>query len=510
MADHEVYKIDARKAVTTNIAKLTEAVSAAENTFITIVLSCQEHNLITPNFSKELRDNFTGKSTQLRATDLINNIETVVGSRPDCLDAFLSILVNKGGIPGTEAARAVAETYSHDLPICRDALASDDSALERKRSNEDENSITFHTCQQLPKASSLVDLLKPCNISMECLQMKFTDDLLVLLALEGQTVENVASYFRMEDYIDKIEEYKSENGKIVSILSMWKETKGRNATYFTVIDVLFLSGQQEIAKSIAVNLQKKYNIPSSPPINAVVPFRPEHSFGNWNEFDASQKERIKNRLRVENKDIIVCFNRTFLDIMKSFKERNVDSDLLRMCLKLELKALKNPEVISELKNAHSVSDVFDFIDEIGCDWINYHLLDVLACQYGCDKDRQLMNIYVKKLWSYLQRSLYRIPPESFGPVQSPSTSISTYHFVLPVADGIDISGQQLKKIELLLANKLEIAPFHIQIEIRIGSIIIHFIIDKQVLKDKKDKLALFNKDVYDDDTYYMNVNLLFR
>jgi hypothetical protein len=336
--------------------------------------------------------------------------------------------------------------------------------------------------------------------------MKFTDDLLVLLALEGQTVENVASYFRMEDYIDKIEEYKSENGKIVSILSMWKETKGRNATYFTVIDVLFLSGQQEIAKSIAVNLQKKYNIPSSPPINAVVPFRPEHSFGNWNEFDASQKERIKNRLRVENKDIIVCFNRTFLDIMKSFKERNVDSDLLRMCLKLELKALKNPEVISELKNAHSVSDVFDFIDEIGCDWINYHLLDVLACQYGCDKDRQLMNIYVKKLWSYLQRSLYRIPPESFGPVQSPSTSISTYHFVLPVADGIDISGQQLKKIELLLANKLEIAPFHIQIEIRIGSIIIHFIIDKQLLRDdddRTDKLANFKKENKFNDSIYL-------
>jgi hypothetical protein len=482
---------DAVQSITKSIARLNEAISLAEGIHHIIVLACEQQGLITPQFSKELLNPW--KSTQARATDLINCIQTVVGYRPECLDEFLSILVVKGGILGLEVAGSVAKDYPHYLPKYREAYEAMSRVPKKIRSlavTEEVHHISI---------PSVTDFCNTYGIDMDCLQMTFTDDLLVLLALEGQKVEDVAGYFDMEDYINQIDESQSANGKIMSILSKWKETKGDNVSYLAVIETLLQHRCLNIAKLIARSIKKKY----CNTYGCSVLFKPEKSFSNWNDFDDDHKVRIRNSLREENDKIMDLFGETFLDILHSIKEQETDIRLLQLCLEVKLKNISSSS-LNGLKQTKDVIDIFKFIRSIGCNWFNYHLLDVLTYHYGGDEDKQMMSDYVKRLWAYLQRSLYRIPPESFGPSQI----TDAYHFILPIADGNDMSGQQLKHIQLMLAEKLEIPP-HMQIEIRPGSIMIHFIVSEELFNNSNhNRLDGFTKDADNDRMYYINVEWL--
>jgi hypothetical protein len=498
----------AGSAVSKNIERLTSAISVSEPTLRSVVLACQQEGLITSDNSKALLDTFIGKSTQARATDLINCIQGLVSYTPEYLDDFLRILVVKGGRLGGEVARSVASLVSpnkQELPKYDGAIAPVESILGDEKNNAEIMTDSEATCNPATTKLSVAELLEPpYNINLECLRKKFTDDLLVLLALEGQQPQDVARYFNMEDCctVNQLEE-KSENGQIVSILSTWKERKGNDATYLNLIVILIQNNCPEIAKSIAFSVQRKYNIVCNSVNAANGSFRLEKSYSNWNDFDENHKERIRNSLRDQNNEIIGCFNETFLNILKSFRERNVDPDELKMCLKLQLKKIKYDD--SKLQQINKVVKIFDFIDDIGCDWLNYHLLDFMTSIHGNDKDKQSMISYVKKLWVYLQRSLYRIPPESFGPLKK--FPDHAYHFVLPVQDGDDISGQQLIQIQLMLAKKLEI-PSHIQMEIKPGSIIIYFFVNNEIFTNDDARLKDFTRNLQNDSTYYINVNWL--
>jgi hypothetical protein len=102
----------AGSAVSKNIERLTSAISVSEPTLRSVVLACQQEGLITSDNSKALLDTFIGKSTQARATDLINCIQGLVSYTPEYLDDFLRILVVKGGRLGGEVARSVASLVS--------------------------------------------------------------------------------------------------------------------------------------------------------------------------------------------------------------------------------------------------------------------------------------------------------------------------------------------------------------------------------------------------------------
>jgi hypothetical protein len=340
----------------------------------------------------------------------------------------------------------------------------------------------------------------PSDIDIQIYQpyfnMKFTDDLLVLLALEDLKPEDAVCVFGMEDdpFINRILQLDCNSTKIETMYSMWKEKIANDVTYSIIIEALLRNNHHVIAQSIGESLKEKYLKPED-----ITHFQPEQSYPNWDGFNNREKEYIKRILRNEMTEITKYFNKTFIAILRSFKEAHRNHcDELIITLNKELKTSIS------LKQIHEVRDVFKFIEKKGCDWINYHLLDMLTYHHGTEEDKLQMKDYVKKLWTYLQRSLYKIPLPS---CEATIAEIHEYHFILPVKGKGDICGQQMKQIQLMLMEKLNIhvSESHIEIKDRSDGIFIHYVVNSI---DHDDRLTEFIKDTGNDNIYYIDVKWL--
>ena len=323
--------------------------------------------------------------------------------------------------------------------------------------------------------------------------MKFTDDLLILLTLQIKNMEEIAPHFDMsEDEIWQIKRDKNgnENGRVVSMLSKWKERNRDRATCLSLVNIFSECGHLEIIESIISNIRKKYSATDT--YTCTLPFDPV-TYPNWKYLSESDKEHIRNELRDEAIKVKDAFATTFSDIHESFVERKVDHHQVIAHVKLHESSYKAKCLFPELNNKTEYNEITVvmrfFADK--CDWIDYHLLDVVTKKYGSDKDKNALSTYINDdLWPYLQRSLYEIPPEFVG---SHSVSTRMYHFTLPITEDDIITGQQLPQIKLLLSKKLQVQLQHIHIKFETGSIIVHFLVDKQLFDTNDIRLSGFVK-----------------
>ena len=315
--------------------------------------------------------------------------------------------------------------------------------------------------------------------------MRFTDDLLILLTLQIQNMKEIAPHFGMsEDDIQQIHgETSEDNGRVVSMLSKWRERKGKRATCRLLVTVLCESGHWDIIELIISSIRNKY-IPSSAAVT--VPFNPV-TFPTWSRLSESDKEVIRNRLRRENIKVREHFAQMFKSIQSSF--RGVDHVEVLNYLAVKPDTEHIDDWASKDKEINNIFGVFNVMLQKGCNWLNYHLLDILVRGFGSDECKVKMADYIQNvLWPYLQRSLYEIPPESVGYQSIPN---NVYNFVLTVKESesyMYITGQQLKQIQLLVAKKLQVPVEYVRIEFTTGSIIVHFLVDKQVVDIKNIKL----------------------
>ena len=330
--------------------------------------------------------------------------------------------------------------------------------------------------------------------------MKFTDDLLILLTLKIEKMEEIAPYFVSEDEIWQIkrDENGDENGKVVSMLSIWRERNRDRATCLSLVNIFSKIGHKDIIDSIISNIHQKYISDSAADTyTCTFPFNPV-TYPNWDSFSDNHKENIRNKLRNEANKVKKCFATTFSGIHKSFVERKVDHNQVIAHVELlqpfeceyqtYFESLP-PDDEKEKDKTPQISVVFRFFTH-KCNWIDYHLLDAVTEIYGSDEDKSAMITYInKKLWVFLQRSLYEIPPDVVG---SHSVSARMYHFILPIAKDI-INGQQLQHIKLLLSEKLQVQLQHIHVEFKTGSIIVHFLVDKQLFDTNDIRLSGFIK-----------------
>ena len=206
------------------------------------------------------------------------------------------------------------------------------------------------------------------------------------------------------------------------------------------------------------------------------------------ESQYSQKEAICNRLRDENHHVGDNFAEILADIQDSFDDREVSHT--KVVNYLAVKTRKS-DWINKLKKMSSIEDLFTVLIEEGCNWLNYHYLDIVTSRFGSDIDKAKMTDYVKKLWLYLQRSLYEIPPEFVKCHQKKAKVF--YHFVIPVDYGNNeekVTGEDVKLIQKMLADALDLQFEDIHIEVQRGSIILHFLIDEQLLDLEYKKVLL--------------------
>ena len=98
-----------KEAVRKNLVDLNSALSAHPDTFRSIVIMCEQKGLITTGVSSGLLDTLTGRSTQDRANQLVRDLQTTIELKPECLDTFLCILKQKGGVAGCTVAQNIAK-----------------------------------------------------------------------------------------------------------------------------------------------------------------------------------------------------------------------------------------------------------------------------------------------------------------------------------------------------------------------------------------------------------------
>ena len=339
--------------------------------------------------------------------------------------------------------------------------------------------------------------------------MKFTNDLLILLTLQIQNMEKIAPHFGMSEHdIQQIKTEKSNNGRVVSMLSKWRERNREGATCLSLIKIFNRRGDLTIIDSIISSIRNKC-IPS--PAAVTVPFDPL-TYPDWNSRSDSEKEIIRNNLREETERVQNVFAKTFANIHDSFVKRQVDHLQVIAYLKLKCPSKANslfPEIEHVQEKYHNINVLFMYFSD-KCDWIDYHLLDAVTETYGSKEDKIAMTSYIhNELWPYLQRSLYEVPPESVGCHSLPTEA---YHFALPAlvkegdeGDEVRINGQQLGQIKLLVAKLLRVPLEQTHIEFTRGSLIVHFVVDKQLFDIKDIKLFGFIRSDKPN-TYYLDID----
>ena len=306
----------------------------------------------------------------------------------------------------------------------------------------------------------MTELLNKYSVPKVCLNMKFTDDLLILLILQIQNMEEIAPHFGMskDDIQQIIEETSEDDGRVVLMLSKWRERNKEEATCLSLITILSRIGHWDIIESIISNIRNKY-IPSS--VAVTVPFDPV-IYPSWSRLSESDKEVVRNRLRKENIQVRVHFAQMFKSIQSSF--RGVDHVEVLNYLAVQSDT-EHIDWVNKAKEINNIFGVFNVMLQEGCSWLNYHLLDVLVQRFGSMEYKVKMADYIQKvLWPYLQQSLYEIPPESVGRQSIPD---NVYHFVLAAKKSESysyITGQQLKQIQLLVAKKLQVSVECVHIE----------------------------------------------
>ena len=365
--------------------------------------------------------------------------------------------------------------------------------------------------------AAIFDILHKYPIHKDYLYKKCTDYLLVILSQDMKEMKYLAPYFGMSDAdIQQIQRERSaEISRVISMLSRWRKRNGSNATYLALISNFYNSGHCKVAESIIINLHKKY---SKPMVSSVemdtIEFTPQKSKEyclKWDDLPEGKKKQIRNNLIEENNKVREEFYHTLTAIRESFKLHEVHYLDIFLSLKKRHFPMSDKQTLVSLVDEwkkEGIHGVFYVIGEL-CSWFNYHLLDIIVSEFGSHEDKQSMGDYVSNiLWPYLQRSLYEIPPESIECQEVPSES---YHFVYPInADddaNEDITGQQLKCFQYLIAGKLEIPMEEVYIQFKPGSIIVHFIVDKQLFALDDVRLSGFVKKV-PLDTFQFNPNML--
>ena len=186
----------------------------------------------------------------------------------------------------------------------------------------------------------------------------------------------------------------------------------------------------------------------------------------------SEKEKVTNTLLVENQTIRNNYSLLVDGILDSFEKRKIEVDRLKLIIITSL-----GEIADTLKykyeNASTLAGVMLLLHESGTSWFNIELFKIIVEKRGSDDDKRNMKAYEQHdLVPYLQRSIFEIPSNSFGPGRGTADQIC---LGLRLPNDVILTGNDVAVIRHNLSQLLGI-PDGILVFIRYdeGSIILIF------------------------------------
>ena len=277
------------------------------------------------------------------------------------------------------------------------------------------------------------------HLSYEDLNKVCDDDLFSEILEHIDNLKKVGNGLRVSSkYIDSISQ-KDENDveRKADILYAWKAENSTTATFIKLI-IAFLNMENKAAvDSILKYLSKRSTSESYSVTYTLNPQKAKKHYPNWERLSDHDKERTRNKLMAENRDVRKAYTVFIYKLKRSFTQRNVD-----------------PSDVQSIVNSFSSAEVFSFSkdDNIGttfteitshCTWFNYESLKVIVEILCDDTESKYLKTYEDKhLKPYLDRSIFEIPC-------NPSRDQSRADLLFKVP--IELTGNQVKAIQQNLA-----------------------------------------------------------
>ena len=333
--------------------------------------------------------------------------------------------------------------------------------------------------------SDLLNFLSPYDLQYEELDKECDDSLLIqvsqhlqlidytevgrCLNLSSKTMEGI-----IQDKRDNVE-------RTVAVLWEWKAKNGSAATSVELLNAFLKMEETVVVESILRYLSKKT---VSEPQTRELHLAPEKAKGryrNWKDLTDSEKEAVKNQLMDENQDVRKAYAIFVVQLIKSFRKREVDPKLVKPFVR----SYDN----SYQPNFHKDDSIADVLDELSkhCTWFNYESFKVVVEILGNEDEKTYLKTYEEDhLTPYLKRSIFEIPCSS-------QCQFQCTNLLFKVPTDLSISGNEIKAVQRNLAKLSGLEDgtiLHFE-DYNIGSIKLIFSLPTVVLNESSPKSQLF-------------------
>ena len=257
------------------------------------------------------------------------------------------------------------------------------------------------------------------------------------LDLSGDTLENIS------------QEKKTDIARKNAVLWAWKRKNGSAATAIELVKVFLKLKDRFVAELILKYLSKETTSEEHQMPCILVPEKAKECYPNWAVLTESEQEAVKNRLMDENRDVREAYTVFVIQLINSFKEREVDPNDVQSLVH-SFGALEGSQQLPAVFNFvdTSISGVFSELTK-HCTWFNYELFQVIVKYKGEEAEKQYLKTYEDDhLTPYLNHSLFEIPCTS-------SHDQSQCNLLLfKVSSDLYITGKEVKAIQRNLAKLL--------------------------------------------------------
>ena len=271
--------------------------------------------------------------------------------------------------------------------------------------------------------SELDTLLTRFNLSKDNLKKPCCDNLFMALKTEIPSFDDAAPHFgfKLPEIVELRTDGSQERERRLKMLWKWKEKNGSDATYLAIVNIFIEMKNKQLAEGVLTFFcEKKIPLIIESHVNPLK----ARKYASWNSMSKSEKEKITNTLLVENQIIRNKYSLLVDGILASFEKRKIEVDRLKLSIITSLGVIA--DVLKyKYEKASTLAGVLLILHDSGTSWFNIELLKSIVEKLGSDEDKTNITSYEQKdLVPYLQRSIFEIPSNSFGPGSGTADQIS--------------------------------------------------------------------------------------
>ena len=253
-----------------------------------------------------------------------------------------------------------------------------------------------------------------------------------------------------KDMLESISQSKESNvERKIAVLWAWKRKNGSTATAIKLLNAFLRIEDRLVAESILNYLSKKTTSKEHQVQYLLAPEKVKHQYRKWEELTESEKERVRNKLEEENRNVREAYAIFVVQLTESMESRGVDPSHIQVLVRSYTTSesiQQLPAVFNFVEN--SIGGVFSELSK-HCTWFNYELFQVIVKIKGNEAEKQYLKTYEDDhLVPYLSRSIFEIPCAQ-------SQSQSRTNLLFKMSTYICVTGNEVKVIQRKLARLLD-------------------------------------------------------